>query len=764
MYTQCPDCSVAFRVSADVLKQAAGKVRCGGCGSAFNALEHLSEEKPASAPRRRATDISDPKLTAEVPEVDESGARPKAISAEQSAALLKTLDELAGEDIRIEDTGVEWRVLSEDEEYADDDGPKVIDTRHDTLIEQLEAIADPIADAQTDAPAEEEMRFDDDTPLPDDFDDGNADADSPLQPEATEATEPAKEPVEPQVDLAFGDPDEWEDLLGEVGDTSDDGIEAESAAVDETPEVEDVAEIAAEAATEPEPAAADELPLDMDTQFQLQAEAMGVDLSGLHSTGEDQQDVDDAATEVAAFDPTDTSIDEDLVAAAFEAEAEARKEVSAAEELLEELADATGGEALDIDAQLEELEAYSPQGAVTADVDSAPETEGPEDSAEVDEPELEDSVEADAAELEDSAEVDAAELEDSAEVAELEFEEPDEEEDEAELIDDLHVEQQLPIEAELEEIDSVHTDKTVAAPLTEPEQEDHDVPEMSEEEMTINQMIDQDLLAIAVEDDEGFTSTIVQKQTGSDDDGPDDAADEGDAGDDTADVDSPFKIPSKSPVVETIIMEGETFHGEIDLDKEAKIASFREEAKRNVASQFDSDADDKRSTNVGMIAAAIVLALLLAVQFIHQSRETLATIPAFNSSIGSLYRTIGQPVTPAWNVSGWRFEATKGDIGEGEEVLTIYSRVGNDSDQTLPYPLIHVALTDRFEEIIGSKVLEPAEYLAGDADPRKTVAPGETFNAAIAISTPSPEATGFRLDVCYRMASGQLRCAIEDFK
>ena len=30
--------------------------------------------------------------------------------------LLKTLDQLAGEDIRIEDTGVEWRVLDDDEE------------------------------------------------------------------------------------------------------------------------------------------------------------------------------------------------------------------------------------------------------------------------------------------------------------------------------------------------------------------------------------------------------------------------------------------------------------------------------------------------------------------------------------------------------------------------------------------------------------------------------------------------------------------------
>ena len=49
MYTQCPECSTAFRVTADVLKQAAGKVRCGGCGNAFNALEYLSEAMPEQA-------------------------------------------------------------------------------------------------------------------------------------------------------------------------------------------------------------------------------------------------------------------------------------------------------------------------------------------------------------------------------------------------------------------------------------------------------------------------------------------------------------------------------------------------------------------------------------------------------------------------------------------------------------------------------------------------------------------------------------------
>jgi len=77
---------------------------------------------------------------------------------------------------------------------------------------------------------------------------------------------------------------------------------------------------------------------------------------------------------------------------------------------------------------------------------------------------------------------------------------------------------------------------------------------------------------------------------------------------------------------------------------------------------------------------------------------------------------------------------------------------------------VHVSLTDRYEEIIGSRVLEPNEYLAGDLDPSKPVVFGENFTAVITIDEPSAEATGFKLNVCYRVSPTRVRCAIEDFK
>ena len=47
MFTQCPKCETIFKLSAEVLRAAAGEVRCGRCGEIFNALASLAEEPRA---------------------------------------------------------------------------------------------------------------------------------------------------------------------------------------------------------------------------------------------------------------------------------------------------------------------------------------------------------------------------------------------------------------------------------------------------------------------------------------------------------------------------------------------------------------------------------------------------------------------------------------------------------------------------------------------------------------------------------------------
>ena len=499
MYTQCPECGTSFHVTVDVLKQAIGKVRCGGCGIAFNALEYLSEQKPASE-FIHDTDAQLPELTPHK--------RPAELTPE--------------------------------------------------------------------------MRFDDDTPLPDDFDIDDEQAATDISGTDAEAREEPIPVDADQVDLALGDPGEWEELLDEVDE----------------PQV---------SATESAPEEIDEVLPDMDEQFAMKAEAMGIDLSGVHEQGD----------EAAAGGGAETSIDDDLISAAFEVE------------------------------------------EAGADDETSIDDVGPDDR--------------------------------------------------------------------------------------EDGEDEHVVSPMTAEEETINRMIDQDLLSEAQEDEDGFKTTIIEEF--------------GDLGD-----------LEDNPLVETIILEGDGTGAEVEkgiladkADSDGDDTGFFAQARLTMRGALNRGLDES-SVGYASVAGVLLLSLILGVQFVHQSREALATIPAFGNTVGPVYRAIGRPITPAWDITGWRFEVTKGSTDDNDELLTIYSRVGNRSDRSLPYPLVSVSLTDRFEEIIGSRVLEPAQYLAGEFDPRRPVLPGNTFNAVISIESPSPDATGFKLNVCYRLTSGQLRCAVNDFK
>ncbi len=883
MYTQCPECGSAFRVTAEVLKQAAGKVRCGSCGTAFNALAHLSETMP-EAKATPAPEADVPELKPDASDDLTAGTPPKTISAEQSAALLKTLDQLAGEDIRIEDTGVEWRVLDVDEDDADNDEPQVVDNRP----------PEPPAD---------ELRFDDNTPLPDDYD---------VDGEPSIIPDPVIEPVKPppyeemQVDLALAETGDWHDLLDEVDPNefqSDDDAASEPVIAEDA--ASDVSEpVAAESVQEeeaPDKTIIDELealpdieeleasavaaletdePLDIDTQFGLQAEAMGIDLTASRAgldepEAEADADADadadavseeldeledlveelelveeassDAAESEAPVDKLDRSIEEDLIAAAFETEA-AEKEAAAeiekaqqAEVNMDNVApeDLSRAGILDEDDYLEPI-SEDDEAAARAEqsmeeealsLEASDDDEDTDDAGESDdalaielddieaetddEPEvvLEDELEA---ELDDEDSSEAVDLPDSTMALEAELDaaaaalegqldgEAAEREEALAEADDVEplvesAEDDFDVLADQAEIDATaqeefnldgdinegpfddageNLEEELEAALEETQAEDFVVPEQSEEEMTVNMMIDQDLLAIAVEDEDGFTSTIVQKQVVDSDDIPEERGDveveeaANDDGEEFVDIEelsgnetAELKSPKKSnPMMETIIMEGAAAIAEEDLEK------FEADRKAASASIAKMDkAETKKGSGFklpkwGMIAASVALALILIIQVIHQSREALATSSTFESTVAPIYRAVGSPVTPSWDISGWRFEATKGSTDENDEVLTIYSRIGNRSETELPYPLVHVSLTDRFEEVVGSRVMEPSEYLVDNLDPSRNVAPGTSFNAVIAIETVSENATGFKLNVCYRMASGQLRCAIEDFK
>jgi predicted Zn finger-like uncharacterized protein len=682
MFTECPECSTGFRVTAKVLAQAGGRVRCGGCGNAFSALEHLTEELPATNEQGGASPSEEDKFR------------------ETSRQLLKTLDELAGpEDVVIEDTGLEWRVLDDDEEeFAAEAAPTEAGGDEDS---QESLVLDDDAQERP-----HDQTYDDNTPLSDDLDDEEEAAPSDTPSEVPEKSD------EEQTDLAVSEEEDWTELLDE---DAEDG-----AAADDMPLAveEELAAIHNELS-----AKEDSAPVDLDAQFEMQAEAMGIDITGSQEIADEEGIAAEAAPTAEEDDATGAGpLDKDDQFAAKAAPTE--KDVAAN-------AAPTEDEALESTGEFDE----HIEVAAKALEDGEEEEIAAGDEAAEDEEEL--SVE-DALTAAQERELDEMIQLSLAESAGDEAEEPEP------AGDDSTEEPELSVDDSTEE-----PELSVDDPAAEPEHSaDDELPEQSEEEMTINQQIDQELLAAAAQDQD-LKATIIGLEDSSD----------------------PFD--ENSPDVETIIMEGDVVRGAMEREREKEKRERALARFDNAGNLIDSYAANRavrggrRSTDpagYGMIAGSVLLALLLAVQVIHAYREELSTYDLFNQTFGPIYRMLGNPVTPEWDIKGWQFESTNGSVADGEDVLTIFSRIGNRSEQPLPYPLVHVSLTDRWEEIIGSRVLEPSEYLVGNLDPSRPVVPGDNFTAVITVDEPSVDATGFKVNVCYRVSPGRVRCATEDFK
>lgn len=98
--TRCPHCQTAFKVVRDQLLLREGWVRCGHCGEAFNALDHLIDLAPPAQPQPRSepTSVPDTEVVSppaapqtEAPEPPtSSGTVPQAAGMRWSSMTLKS--------------------------------------------------------------------------------------------------------------------------------------------------------------------------------------------------------------------------------------------------------------------------------------------------------------------------------------------------------------------------------------------------------------------------------------------------------------------------------------------------------------------------------------------------------------------------------------------------------------------------------------------------------------------------------------------------
>jgi predicted Zn finger-like uncharacterized protein len=160
------------------------------------------------------------------------------------------------------------------------------------------------------------------------------------------------------------------------------------------------------------------------------------------------------------------------------------------------------------------------------------------------------------------------------------------------------------------------------------------------------------------------------------------------------------------------------------------------------------------------LGAAVVSALLLMAQVMHQNREWFVahTHGPFGAGVRALYGALGTPLPAPANLSAYQLRqwGVTGDP-DANGTLRVRASILNTAAQLQPYPLLRVTLADRFGKGIGARDFEPSEYLGKPT--ARLLAPGERVDATLLILDPGKNAEGFEIDVCLRGADQRISCA-----
>jgi predicted Zn finger-like uncharacterized protein len=155
------------------------------------------------------------------------------------------------------------------------------------------------------------------------------------------------------------------------------------------------------------------------------------------------------------------------------------------------------------------------------------------------------------------------------------------------------------------------------------------------------------------------------------------------------------------------------------------------------------------------------LVLLLAIQFVHTYRHSLARHPRLGPAIVSLYGALGADLQPDWDLHA--YEILQWHLGSDPATpgtLKVRANLKNVAGFAQPYPLLKLVLEDRWGERVREREFEPAEYLDPATAPDRLLAPSQQATATISIVDPGTDAEGFRFDVCLHGARG-IVCAAD---
>ncbi|MGB8694609.1 MAG: zinc-ribbon and DUF3426 domain-containing protein [Steroidobacteraceae bacterium] len=160
-----------------------------------------------------------------------------------------------------------------------------------------------------------------------------------------------------------------------------------------------------------------------------------------------------------------------------------------------------------------------------------------------------------------------------------------------------------------------------------------------------------------------------------------------------------------------------------------------------------------------IVVGLCMLALLLGVQIIHHWRNDLATLRSLFNPLDRLYRAMGQPLAPNWNLAAYdvRQLGASSDDADHHRVHVRLS-LSNHAPGPQMMPLVRLRLLDRYGKPLSAGEISPRQYLPAALQQTRWLDAEQRIDAELNVTDPTGQASSFELDVCVPTAGGGLRC------
>jgi len=805
MLTRCPECETTFRLGAQDLRRAGGKVRCGECESVFNALAYLEEEAEQLSPAYNMSQAEPSDDKQSVPGDDYASAAEDTLYDDNYDGQLEdehdpennytSAEAVSDADIdneSVDDGGIlvtdqddnesstvfEFDSAAEEPTFADEPGSDP-DLSFDTEQERWPTYSEPVNDDLVDDDDDDVVSFvttgdnSIDYPEVNDAvsaaigaslvtDDGDQDHDI-----ADDGDNPSDEPVsafDDELDISGAD----RTVEFSISDDDDDDAAAEIITLSDDDDVDATTTSDDQASTQYGDAANDDDEFD-DTIWEripgvgsgdpasddslfarpgFRQPASNADAYGQLGHDEPPQEagISDDATDAASPDNEDTDLDRD--------EAESKTDV--------------GMDTLEFDAPADTWSNIFSRASQTG---NAPGSAG--DTQPV--PVITDEK---VAPEEEELSAWSRELNESAEPVPQGINENSDEDEVA--VSDERADWVSEIDAndtgEESADDNVQTEWVIEvdddAPLVAATEKDDWVTEQNRANASAE--TGQDDSAAEYYDDASLAAEAATEDTDSPSDtrddlsGPDDARiifEE--AEEDAASLTAAFSTGEYNEEeydVQHIILSDESEPDSAGLTQ--AFASGTEEAPPPWQPEGQENAPAKTSRAPLWLVAGILVVATLVLQLIHYNRDSLAGNDSWGESVRSIYSGLGMELFPNWSLDDYEIRGSEAIAGEsGPDIMDIRAQIAAVGRKPTGLPHIRIVLRDRWSNPVAAKTLGPDEYADIESLPASALLnPNETLAAHVSIVDPGSGAQGFELELCLPRRHTGLECTGRPFE